>query len=150
LKFLGLEPDPDRARVAGYVIGTHGRVKEGTAQHLPEEPCPVDAVLFLDVGHYLSDPDMDRLLEDLHRRLVTGGPLVMRITIRTDRSHPWKRFKEDVRTRFSRFPQFLRTPDQITEQLARHGFHVRMIEDEGRDVCWFVAIPMPGPEGQAT
>jgi len=43
-----------------------------------------------------------------------------------------------------------RTLNRITGQPARCGFRVRMIEDEGRDVCWFVAVPVHGEEGQAT
>jgi SAM-dependent methyltransferase len=144
LRFVGVEPDPERVRVAARVLGSDGLVLQGTAQDLPAEPAKVSAVLCLDVGHYLPEEDMDRLLQDLVRRLGPEGPLVMRITIPTDRSRPWKRFKESVRLRLSRHPQFLRSPERITEQFLRAGFELKMIEDEGRDLCWFVALPGSG------
>jgi predicted exporter/SAM-dependent methyltransferase len=144
LRFVGVEPDPEKVRVASRVLGSDGLVLEGTAQDLPAEPAKVDAVLCLDVGHYLTEEDMDRLLRELVWRLGPEGPLVMRITIQTDRSRRWKRFKESVRVRLSRHPQFLRSPERITEQFLRAGFELRMIEDEGRDLCWFVASPEPG------
>ena len=101
-------------------------------------------MLILDVAHYLSEEEMGRLLNDLHQRLRPDGPLVMRITIPTDRTRPWKRFKESLRLRLSGFPHHLRSPERITEQFVRAGFELKMIEDEGRDVCWFVACPAPG------
>jgi len=54
-----------------------------------------------------------------------------------------------VKGLFYEFPAFIRTSNRITGRLARHGFCVRMIEDQGRDVCRFVATPVPGAEGQA-
>jgi SAM-dependent methyltransferase len=147
LRFVGLEPDPEKARVARRVIGSNGLVLENSARYLPAEPQQVDAVLLLDVGHFIPDPDLERLLQDLHRRLIPGGCLLMRITVPTDRTRAWKRLREAVRLRFSRFPRFPRTPEQLTEQLARHGFTLRTIEDEGRDTYWFVACPAPSHGG---
>jgi len=149
LRFVGLEPNPERARVARRVIGSSGLVLDGKAQELPAEPRQVDSALLLDMGHYLSDPDLDRLLQDLRRRLVSGGPLVMRITVPTDRTRAWKRLMETVRLRLSRLPQFLRTPEQITERLVRHGFTLHRIEDEGRDMYWFIARRSPEGGGPA-
>jgi hypothetical protein len=54
-----------------------------------------------------------------------------------------------VKGLFYEFLILIPTPNRITGEPARHGFHVRMIEDEGRDVCWFVATPVPGAEDQA-
>jgi len=144
LRFVGVEPDPDRVRAASRVLGGSGTVLQGTAQTLPAEPARVDAVLMLDMGHYLSEEEMDRLLRDLRRRLSGGGPLVMRITVAADRRRPWRRVKEAVRVRLSRFPQTLRTPQQVRDAIARAGFRLTLFEDEGRDVCWFAASPAAG------
>ena len=142
LRFVGLDPDEEKTRIAARVLGASGRVLQGNAQDLPADPGEVDAVLLLDVGHYLPDVDLERLLVDLRRRLTpSGGPLVMRITIPTDRSRPWRRLKEAFRLRFARPRHVLRTPSQISNMLERTGFQLRLVEDEGRDVCWFVAVP---------
>jgi len=50
---------------------------------------------------------------------------------------------------FAEFLILTCTSNRGTEQPARHGFRVRMIEHEGLDVCRFVATPVPGAEGQA-
>ncbi len=147
LRFVGLDPDKEKTHLAARALGEDCRVLHGSAQDLPADPREVNAVLLLDVGHYLPDVDLDRLLGELRLRLATsGGPLVMRITIPADRSRPWRRLKEALRLRLARPRHVLRPPSRLRAMLEQNGFRLKVVEDEGRDVCWFVAVPATGKE----
>src|SRR5690606_318490 len=52
-EIYGIDPDPERVRVAGFAIGGRGATTVGWAPELPVPPRPADVVLLLDMLHYL-------------------------------------------------------------------------------------------------
>ncbi|MBM4353549.1 MAG: methyltransferase domain-containing protein [Deltaproteobacteria bacterium] len=150
LRFFGVEPDPERARVARRVFGSRGRVVEERAPGLSGLPDKVDTALLLDMAHYLHTDELTRMLADLRGRLNDGGTLVMRVTVPTRKRFPWERMLERLRVRALGWAAYFRSPAQVTDLLRQCGFAVELVEPTrpGREETWFVArvgtLP-PGP-----
>jgi SAM-dependent methyltransferase len=145
LRFVGIEPDAGRVRVAERVIGPDGYVVHTSAQELPPEPAHVDTVLMLDVADHLSDEDLSTVLKRLSSRLVPEGSLVMRIPMPAEKSCLWKQIGKALRPRLSRRRRFLRASGQICSILKDAGFITHTIQpaEKGRNVTWYIASPSP-------
>lgn len=145
LRFVGIEPDAARVRVAERVIGPDGYVVHTSAQELPPEPMHVDTVLMLDVADRLSDKDLSRVLKSVYSRLVPGGSLVMRIPMPAEKSWFWKQVWNAPLLRLSRRRRFFRANAQICRILEDAGFSIRTIQpaEKGRNITWYIAFPSP-------
>lgn len=76
LELVGIELRAKPAEVAREALGEAARIESGDAS---DTPLPsADAVLLLDVLHYLSREAQDRLLERVARALRPGGVVVIR------------------------------------------------------------------------
>ena len=74
----GIDPDAERVRVTGLVLGQRGRVQLGWAPELPPMDVLQDLAILLDVSHCLQDWELEKTLERIHERLLPGGRLIMR------------------------------------------------------------------------
>ena len=154
LKVFGVEPDPQRVRVARRALGERGVVVCGRAPDLPPEPAGVDVALMLDMAHYLSDAELAATINDLRQRLRKGGRLVMRVTVPTPKKFPWERTLERLRVKLLKLPASFRTAEQLTGMLAAAGLNVDLVEPTapGREETWFIAsagAPDKPPAGGA-
>jgi SAM-dependent methyltransferase len=140
LKFLSCDPDGERARVAEKVIGKKGKVHPCRGMDLPLENERADAVLLLDVLHYLSDQELMEFLGRVRPVLHGGGYLIIRVTIPGKGFHLF-RFVEVLRLRFKGGRHYFRRVDQSIRILEDAGFKVELVEVSAprREETWFIA-----------
>jgi len=151
-RLWGVEPDPERVRVARRAWADRGVVQLAAAPELPLEPQRVDLVLLLDMAHHLDDAALDRTLANLRGRLGHEGRLSMRVTVPTDKGFPWERSMERVRFRLLGLGRpWFRSVAELRGRLEAAGFVVRSVEPtaSGREETWFHAVVVPGPEDSA-
>ena len=110
----------------GLPAAARYRVETGDLRTMPVDP--VDAVVILDVLHYLAHAEQERVIARCARALEPGGRLLLRVG---DAARGW-RFRwtlaNDALITLVRgaWPRFAtRSADQWAALLARHGFVVR-------------------------
>ncbi|MCU0596637.1 MAG: methyltransferase domain-containing protein, partial [Desulfobacterota bacterium] len=98
LAFIACDPHPERARIAARVLGGRAEVMNVGAMDLHLDHEAIDAVLLLDMLHYLEDKEVSELLERLRPVLSTQGRLIIRVTLPGTRFSLF-RFVEETRLR---------------------------------------------------
>ncbi len=141
-RIYGLEPDPDRVRVARRVLAGRGEITCGRAPDIPAVPDPADLAVVLDMIHYLDDRALTATLEKLHRRLRDGGQLLLRAVMPPEGRFPWLWWIERLRCRLRGVPLFLRPVDDIAGRIRACGFELRRHHPSGgtHDLYWFDAV----------
>ncbi len=120
----GIDPDPERVRVAGFAIGDRGAVTVGWAPELPVVPRPADVVLLLDMLHYLDDETAAAVFKNSFQVLAEKGLLVTRFVIQPTERPSWSWRLEDSRIKISGRHPWYRSPVRMTELLKEAGFIV--------------------------
>lgn len=126
LELVGLELRPKLAEVARAALGEAARIESGDAARLPLPAA--DAIVLLDVLHYLPKKDQEDLLHRIAASLEPGGVVLVReadagggwrfqLTRAAERLCAWAR--GHWRQRFC-----YRTAREWTELLRRHGLEV--------------------------
>jgi predicted exporter/SAM-dependent methyltransferase len=140
LRFLACDPDGERARVADKVLGKSGDVRHCRAMDLPLENERADAVLLLDVLHYLSDQELMEFLGRVRPVVHGGGWLIIRVTIPGEGFRLF-RFLEVVRLKLKGVRHYFRRVDQSIRILEDAGFKVELVEVTAprREEIWFIA-----------
>jgi predicted exporter/SAM-dependent methyltransferase len=136
---IGLDPDPDRVRVASRAAGERGRMIVGAAPDLPEVATPVDAILLVDMSHYLDDRQLAATLERGCRLLAPGGILIIRFVVRPrgKRSIPW--YLEDYRVRLAGGHPWYRSPEDLNRLMTAAGFvDLQLSAAINRELFWMV------------
>jgi len=123
-KVFGLEPDEERVLIASRAIGTRGFVQAGMAPDLPSVDGTVDHVTMLDMLHYINDEELQLLLRRIYEKLETGGTLLIRATVPSDRKVPWKRWIETIHLKITKIPQRFRQEKEISGFMSGAGFTV--------------------------
>ncbi len=139
-RVIGVEPLPDRARLAARVMGNRGEVHRTAAPRLPKLDDGADAVLMIDVLHLLSRQTLQATLQQLRRALQPEALLVIRCPIlsrgRASGLSPIERLACKLMNRSIH----LRTADEITQMLTDSGF--KTVEERsaanGRRGRWFL------------
>ncbi len=140
-RVFGLDPDPDRVRVAARAVGDRGRMAVGKAPDLPFIPDPVDAVLFLDVIHILDDGELRLTLSRISAIMEPGGVLVLRALVPSfPAPSPERRF-EEKRLKWHGGRARFRTVEEVRQAIEDAGLRVGLPEpmSPDREVWWFVA-----------
>jgi uncharacterized protein len=140
LHITACDPDAERARVAARALGERAVVRNCGALDLHLEAGPVDAVLLLDMLHYLSDGELERLLGRLATLSGDGLNLIIRVTV-PGKALTFLRFVETVRMRIKGQTPRFRPEGRMREILERAGFTVELTEPTapGREETWFIA-----------
>jgi len=133
-----LEPDPDRASVARWVLGERGHLTEAALPTLPDAP-PQDVVLLLDVAHYLDDETLGETLGGVFGLLRPGGRLLLRDTVPGRPGFAWERVVEATLMRLRRQRAHFRPRGELQARLEAVGFHVQLEATPGREETWFIA-----------
>jgi cyclopropane fatty-acyl-phospholipid synthase-like methyltransferase len=123
-KVYALEPDEERVLIANRVIGTRGFVQVGLAPDLPSVDGTVDYVTMLDMLHYIDDQELQLVLQRIYEKLETGGTLLIRATVPSDRKMPWKRWIETAHLKIIKTPQRFRREEEINGFMTTTGFTV--------------------------
>ncbi len=139
LKFLACEPDKARARVATQVLGDKGRVMPCGAIDLPLENEKADAVLCLDMLHYLSDQELGEFLVRIRSVLLLEGKLIIRATIPKPGFH-FLRSIEWMKLRVKGIPYYYRGTGELSRIMEQKGFHLDLVELSApkREEIWFI------------
>ncbi len=137
----GIDPDPERVRVAALVTGDRGRIVKGQAPDLPAVSRPADIILILDMLHYLDDRLVRNLFENCRQALAPGGILVTRFVIKPEGKVSWFWRLEDRRVRWSGNQAHYRSVARVTALLEASGLQVVVgkITDTDGELAWIVA-----------
>lgn len=138
-KVFGIDPDGERVRVAARVVGKRGGVKQGAAPRVPEVQEPADAAMMLDMLHYLSDDELALTFRRLHKNLIQGGLLLIRVAVPSEGHTSWLWKLEALRFRFSSISLYDRPMGRILEILAEAGFRVKRNTSSGGESVWLMA-----------
>lgn len=140
-RIYGIDPDPERIRVAALVFGDRGRAVCDLAPNIPAAREPADAALLLDMIHFLDDDGLKLTLRRLHGALDDAATLILRAVVpppgRT--SLHWK--LDALRMKLKRIPAFHRPVNAITAMIAESGFQVRQTALSGGnpESVWIIA-----------
>ncbi len=138
--FFGVDPNQDRVRVARRAWGDRGTAFQGSAPDFPKPPDTCDAVLMLDIIHYLSDESFTQTLTAASSCLKPGGSVVIRATVSSSKHVPWERWLEQTRLKIRGQKNYFRTSDSIIKSITKAGLTLTYSGESapGREEVWFV------------
>ena len=141
LRFIACEPGARRARVAARVLGDSAKVLQMGANDLPLTKKRANAVLLLDMLHYLSEKDIEELFSNLRTMLIRPKQLIIRVTLIREK-FSFQRLVETKKMRLKNQRPYFRTEEEIIGMLNRAGFKVALVEPTapGREETWFIAF----------
>ena len=144
LRFVCLEPDRERARVAERVLGENAVIIRGGALDLPPVPAKVETVIMLDMAHYLSDDELITVLGKLHTKLLPAGKLVIRSTVAFGGRLRFYRWVETFKMRLKGLTPHFREVSAMTGLLSRCRYRIDLVEPTApdREDTWFIAGPV--------
>ncbi|MCL4477841.1 MAG: methyltransferase domain-containing protein [Deltaproteobacteria bacterium] len=139
---FGVDPNQDRVRVARRALGDRGTAVHGEAPDFPKPPHACDAVLMLDIIHYLSDEEFAQTLASSSSCLKPGGSVVIRATVPSSKHVPWERWLEQSRLTLRGQKYYFRTSESIVQIISKAGFTLTYSGDsaKGREETWFVCM----------
>jgi predicted exporter len=137
----GIEPEPDRVRVANLALGNNGTVIQGLAPQVPEAPNPADAAFMLDMCHFLDNSAFELTLERLHARLRQGGLFLTRVVLEPRRRMPWSWWLENSKMKIKGTPAYYRSLEVVSELIRQQGFEVQETKYSGKqdELAWVIA-----------
>jgi len=136
---IGLDPDPDRVRVAGRAAGARGMMVVGAAPELPDVAHPVDAILLLDMLHYLDDQQLAATLARSTQLLAQGGILIVRFVVQPPGKRSFLWHVEDLRVRIAGRRPWYRTPEHLTGMVTAAGFlDLQLSAASNSELFWMV------------
>lgn len=140
---LGIEPDPERARIADNAFKNRGAAIQGKAPDLPNLPDNMDTTLMIDMAHYLDDNELKITLQKVHTNLRKKGFLLMRVTIPEYDKFSFLRWMEVSRLKLFGIYYKYRTKNEIISILEQSGFELKLTQKSGtgREKVWFKAAP---------
>ena len=144
-RVFGIEPAHDRVRAANRALDGRGMVIQGFAPDLPDSPTGADGAFMLDMMHYLSDKDLYRLLQGLHRAMKPGGVLIIRaVMVPTRRFNGWW-WLERLKGKLGGPETWYRSSGQIQAALTQCGFGAVEEMPSGRhgELLWFKSRGTP-------
>ncbi len=120
-RVYGVDPDPERVRIASLVTGRRGRIVRGQAPDIGASPPPADIILLLDMLHYLDDETLMTLLRNCRCALAQEGTIVCRFTVRPNHRPSWSWRLENLRVHRAGLQPFYRSPEDMTAFFADAG-----------------------------
>ncbi len=134
----GLDPDPERVRVASMIIGARGKIVKGGAPELPQAERPADLILLMDMLHYLDDANLRELFRNCYRAAGPGAALVARYAVKPEGRRSWLWYLEEYRIKLARMTGSYRTPQEMETLLAEAGFTVEVnrVTLENPELFW--------------
>jgi uncharacterized protein len=143
LKIFAIDPDESRVAAAKSALGERGIAFVASAPDFegPESPVMVDAVLILDVIHFIPNEGVALTLRRVHDRLGENGQLILRSIIPPAESGSiWWRVAK-IRRRLLGGSVFHRSVEQIKEMIDQAGFDLQTSQISGNnpELCWFIA-----------
>ena len=139
-RLYGLDPVPERVRIASLAVGDRGVISVGRAPDIPSTPGPVDAAMMLDIVHYLKTDALTLTLTRLRERLCPGGFLLLRAAVPPVGNFPWVWWIENFKLKLSGVQCYYRSADEIEAIMIQAGFEIEHTAPSGSkgDLIWFV------------
>ncbi len=139
-KVYGIDPHPERVRVASMAIGGRGVVQCGNAPDVPTPPEPADVAIILDVIHFLDDDSLKMTLERLRANLRYGGSLVVRAVIPPQKSGSWMWKIQAIKMSMFKSPAYFRSVEKINEMIIHAGFTCEPARplQSNEESAWFI------------
>ncbi len=142
-RLYGIEPDDARRRVAALAVGDRGTVASGRAPDLPEFTGKADAVLMIDMIHYLDDGELAILFARARERMSPGGVMVVRATV-PSKKRTVLRTIEALWIKMNGLSMHYRDADRVAGLMEAGGFAVKVqapSDMRGREELWFIGTP---------
>jgi hypothetical protein len=123
------------------VLGERAKVLPVGALDLSLDHAQADAVLLLDVLHYLQDEEIVVLLSRFKAPLSPEVRLIIRLTL-PGTTFSLFRFVEESRLRLRGAKPYWRSRERVIEILGNAGFKVELVEPtaQGREETWFIGV----------
>ena len=140
-RLQGVEPAPERVRVAAMAVGDRGLIAEGQAPEVPAAGGLVDLSTMIDMVHFLTDADFAETLGRLRERTRDDGVLIIRASLLPKRRRPWSFWFQNLILQLTRVPAYYRPIHQLQSMVVQSGFQVEQTLASGRDeeLVWLVA-----------
>ncbi len=137
----GIDPDPERVRVASLALGGSGNIRIDMAPNVPVLDMPADAVMMLDMLHYLDNANLAETLSRAHDALRSGGRLVIRTIMPKDKRFPWLMWIENFHLFITRSRAFYRSVHEIKQRVRTSGFAIVESKPSGTggELYWIIA-----------
>jgi len=140
-RIFGIDPDPERVRIASLATGVRGSIIQGWAPEMPSLPGPADMVLTLDMLHYLDDQTIAALFENSFQIIREKGVLIARYAIVPEGKPSWLWYLEAIRIKFAKMTPYYRTASQMSDLLIEAGFKIEInsVSAANDELVWLVA-----------
>jgi hypothetical protein len=94
----------------------------------------------LDMLHLIDNEELKLVLHRIYEKLETGGTLLIRATIPSERKVPWKRWIEAARLKMAGMGKRFRPETEIAGFMTASGFDVKVHASSvsGGEEKWFV------------
>ena len=127
LRVVGIDHDAERIAIAARA--SDGRVSFSTGDLLKPPPGSYEAIALLDLMHYFSPADQDRIFVRAYEQTAPGGVLLVReVDPRGLFNRIWERVMTATGfTRTSKQGLHFRSPQGWSEALERVGFRVKVV-----------------------
>jgi uncharacterized protein len=137
----GIEPAPERVRVAAMAVGDRGSISQGQAPAIPAVGNHVDLSTMIDMVHFLTDDAFTETLDRLRARTRDGGRLIIRASLLPKRRMPWSWWYLNLILRLSRVSAYYRPVHQLQSMVVQSGFQVEQTLASGCDeeLVWLIA-----------
>lgn len=147
-RLYGIEPDEKRRRIASWAVGDRGSVTAEKAPDLPVFPGKADAVLLIDMIHYLHDDELALLLSRIRKKISAKGLLLVRSTIPVS-SRAALRTIEKIWIRMNGLAMNYRSENEVIHMIRKAGFSVSVGDssNRSREEKWFLC--KPGKRGRS-
>jgi predicted exporter/SAM-dependent methyltransferase len=139
----GLDPDPERVRVAALALGDRGHVVTGSAPDLPPAEVLLDLATMLDMNHFLQDWELEKTLLGIQERLLPGGVLIMRSVMPPSARPPWTWYLDRLKLKRIGARTCYRDKAAIAAMIDHCAFEIIASQPSGNrgDMHWHVARP---------
>ena len=140
-RLRGIEPSPERVRVAAMAVGDRGFISQGHAPEIPEDGNRVDLSTMIDMVHFLTDEGFTETLDRLRERTRNGGRLIIRASLLPKRRLPWSWWFQNLILQIFRIPAYYRPVHQLQSMVVQSGFQMEHTRASGRDeeLVWLIA-----------
>lgn len=140
-RLQGIEPAPERVRVASMALGDRARVVEGRAPEVPPVEAPADLATMIDMAHFLSDGAAADTLQRVRERMGPAGRLLMRASLVPHRRRPWSWWVQNLVLRLTGVPVVYRSTPRLAELVTGAGFRVERTLPSGPhgELVWVIA-----------
>ncbi|MFT5699135.1 MAG: putative exporter/SAM-dependent methyltransferase [Desulforhopalus sp.] len=142
----GIDPDPERVRVAALAVGDRGIVTVGWAPEIPAVSRPADVVLLLDMLHYLDDETVSAVFKRSFQVLGDNGLLVTRFVLQPTDRPSWSWHLENSRIKLSGLPVWYRSAETVAGFIKEAGFEITVneVSSVNPELVWMVSRAAKG------